>query len=203
MTIVATPLDLPIIEPDSWDVFWAIWTANKQSLTKVKSNVKNSDSLIGTSSVWQGIDIYSAGNIDTSWHAPLIDIKDSLPKLYKTCASLPIKNVYRIRLIESQEDVPAHTDDNLDKWSIRAYLHYTDPRPQWYFTSPDDANGRRNYFDLPKETNWFAYNDKHAWHGTEYCSQHPKILLQVYAIDNPRFLVYNSMAKYKENTLSL
>lgn len=201
--IVATPLDLPVVKPDNWQVFWDVWNTNKKPLTKIKSNVKQSDSYLGTSNVWQGIDIYSAGDVDTAWHAPLIDIQQTLPNLYKTCVNLPIKNVHRVRLIESQGDVPAHTDDNHDKWSIRAYFYYTDTRPQWYFTQPGDVNGTRHYFNPSAETNWFAYNDKHAWHGTDYRAEHPKILLQVYMIDNPRLLVYNSMAKYKEHTLSL
>jgi hypothetical protein len=203
MITVATPLDLPIIKPDDWATFWNIWHANKQPLVKVKSNVDATSSLIGTSDIWQGIDIFTAGDTVTAWHAPLVDIKDTLPELYKTCATLPFKNVYRVRLIESLKYVDAHTDDGLHKWSIRAYFHYTDTKPQWYFTKPDDAQGHRHYFALPAETNWFAYNDKNCFHGTDYDAEHPKVLLQVYAIDSPTVLVYNSMAKYKEHTISL
>jgi hypothetical protein len=203
MTIVATPLDLPIIKPDNWNIFWDIWHANKQPLVKIKSNVADTDSLIGTNDIWQGIDIFTSSDIATVWQAPFVDIKNTLPTLYNTCAALPFKNVYRVRLIESQKSVAAHTDDRIHKWSIRAYFYYTDTKPQWYFTKPDDSMGNRHYFGLPDDTNWFAYNDKNCFHGTDYDPLHPKILLQVYAVDSPTILVYNSMSKYKELTLSL
>lgn len=203
--IIATPLDLPKIEPDNWDTFWGIWHKNKQPLIKVKSNVDSSNVHIGEDNVWQGIDIYVNNNVNQppAWKANEVDIQNRLPMLYNTLANLPIRNISRVRLIESQLAVRSHTDDNFDKWSVRAYFHYTDEKPQWYFTNPNDSDGARSYFSMPKETNWFAYNDKHCWHGTDYNPSHPKILLQVYMIDNPRFLIYNSMSKYKGHTVSL
>jgi hypothetical protein len=203
MTIVATPLDLPIIEPDNWDVFWELWYNNKKPLEKTMSNGAHSEAPIGSTDTWQGIDIFTAHDIPTVWQAPLVDIKNSLPKLYNTCATLPFKTVYRVRLVESLQSLGAHTDDNINKWSVRAYFHYTDPNPQWYFSKPIRPAGEKYYFNLPKETNWFGYNDKLCYHGTDYNPLHPKILLQVYMLDSPRLLVYNSMAKYKEHTLSL
>jgi hypothetical protein len=201
--IIATPLDLPIIKPDNWETFWDIWNTSSADLVKVKQNVDSSVTKIGDSGVWKGIDIFSAGSIQTSWSAPFVDIKETLPELYNSICKLPIRNIYRVRLIESRLDVLPHTDDGLDKWSIRAYFNYTDPEPQWYFTKPNDSLGAKYYFRLPPETNWFAYNDKHCWHATNYNPNHPKILLQIYMVDNPRMLVYNSMIKYKEHTVSL
>jgi hypothetical protein len=97
----------------------------------------------------------------------------------------------------------SHTDDGVDKWSIRAYFHYTDLCSQWYFTKPRDVNGTRQYLHLPSETNWFAYNDKHCWHGTDYNPDYPKILLQVFSLRNNLSLVNHSIEKYKDYTITL
>jgi hypothetical protein len=106
-------------------------------------------------------------------------------------------------LITSLQNILSHTDDSVDKWSIRAYFHYTDLRSQWYFTKPHDINGTRQYLHLPNETNWFAYNDKHCWHGTDYNPDCPKILLQVFSLRNNLSLVNNSIEKYKDYTITL
>lgn len=201
--IVATPLDLPTIKPDSWEVFWDIWNKHAALLYKTHLNGTHSESVVGSQGVWKGMDIFTAGDTRTAWQAPFVNIEDSLPELYKTCCSLPVKNLYRVRLIESIRNVKAHSDDNIDKWSIRAYFHYTDLKPQWYFTKPEDPLGDRYYFGPPEDTNWFAYNDKHCWHGTDYDVDHPKILLQVYAIDTAESLVYNSIPKYQGHTVSI
>jgi hypothetical protein len=200
--IVATPLDLPIIEPDDWSIFWNIWNNHSDNLVKTSINVvKNAD--LGATGIWKGLDIYSKGDSRTSWTAPLVDIRNSLPKLYEMCATLPIKNVFRVRLISSLCDFESHTDDDADTWSIRAYFHYTDTRDQWYLTKPNDIIGHRYYLHIPQGTNWFSYNDKFCWHGTDYNPQHPKILLQVFSFGNNNELIAKSIEKYKEYTITL
>jgi hypothetical protein len=200
--IVATPLDLPIIKPDNWDTFWDIWNTHSANLVKVLNNTtKNSQ--VGATNIWKGLDIFAKGTFKTAWNAPLVDISSSLPNLYNVCATLPIENVCRVRLISSLESFNSHTDDNIDKWSIRAYFHYTDVNDQWYFTNPNDAQGHRYYFHVPKETNWFAYNDKHCWHGTDFDPRHPKILLQIFSFGNNSALINNSIEKYKQYTIDL
>jgi hypothetical protein len=199
--IVYTPLDLPKIEPDNWDVFWDIWNTHSSSLTKIKSNGDHSDSPVGRNDVWQGLDIYINSERLYVWQAPFYDIKEKLPKLYNTITSLPINNIRRVRLVSSKLQVDPHTDDNKDIWVARAYFHYTAPNEQWYFTRPGDYHGKRTYITLAPETNWFTYNDKYCWHATDYDSQYPKILLQVFASSLPKELVDASIEKYKENTI--
>ena len=200
--IIATPLDLPRIEPDSWDIFWDIWNEHSANLVKVLDNTtKNAQK--GATNIWKGLDIFSKNKYKTAWDAPLIDISNTLPKLYNLCATLPIQNVYRVRLVSSLESFDSHTDDNIDKWSIRAYFHYTDTKDQWYFTKPNDVLGSRHYYHCPKDTNWFAYNDKHCWHGTDFDSKHPKILLQIFSFGNNDELINASIEKYNRYTVAL
>jgi len=200
--IVATPLDLAPLKPDSWDAFWAIWNTHSANLVKTSNNSTNNVE-VGESALWRGLDIYAAGNVETLWAAPLVNIKSTLPILYYKCATLPIKNVFRVRLLASMCNFRSHTDENLDAWSIRAYFHYTDPEDQWYVTKPNDEDGLRHYLHVPLDTNWFAYNDKFCWHGTDYNPEHPKILLQVYAAGSNELLINKSINKYKEYTITL
>lgn len=201
--IVATPLDLPKIEPDDWNTFWDIWHSGADFLVKTRQNTVFSKAKPKSSNVWKGMDIYSSTSQGTTWQAPFVDIQQSLPKLYETCSTLPIEGVFRVRLLTSLVPIPAHTDDDVDRWSIRAYFHYTSNKDQWYFTNPHDTLGERRYFHVPSETNWFAYNDKHCWHGTDYDPNYPKILLQVYTLAGNLQLVNSGIEKYKNYTLNI
>lgn len=198
--IVYTPLNLPKIEPDDWNAFWQIWNQYSGALVKIASNGTHSTSIIGRNDIWQGLDIYKNSNINV-WQAPFYDIKEKLPKLYNTLISLPISNMRLIRLVSSKLQVDPHSDDIKDTWVARAYFHYTAPAEQWFFTKPGDYFGERSYITRPAETNWFAYNDKHCWHGTEYNAEHPKILLQIFADSLSKNLIDDSIKKYKDYTI--
>lgn len=200
--IVYTPLDLPKIEPDDWNVFWDIWNQYSDNLVKVISNGSHSKSDIGRSDLWRGLDIYKNPSILNGWQAPFYDIKEKLPKLYNTIISLPIKNVREVRLVSSKLHVGSHSDDEKDIWVARAYFHYTSPTEQWWFTKPGNSSGERNYITRPHETNWFAYNDKYCWHATDHDPEHPKILLQVFASSLPPDLINRSIEKYKDYTIA-
>ena len=200
--IVYTPLDLPNIEPDDWDTFWDIWNQFAGDLVKERSNGAHSDSPVGRNDLWRGLDIYKNTNITPSWTAPFCDIKDRLPKLHNALASLPINDIQRIRLVSSRINVGPHSDDVKDIWVARAYLHYTAPGEQWFFTRPGDLHGEKTYITRPSETNWFAYNDKYCWHATDYDPKYPKILLQVFSSSLPKELVARSIDKYKDYTIT-
>ena len=199
--IIYTPIDLPKIEPDNWEVFWDIWNKHKNYLVKTKSNTSLSLTPIGASDLWLGLDILKKITAYTTWQAPFFDIKHSLPNMYNSLITL-FPNATNIRLVESQKNVGAHTDDNRNVWHIRAYLHYTSSKSQWYFTKPLDADGNRTYIDLPDETNWFAYNDLNAWHGTDFDPDNKKILLQVFGSYISPPLIAPSIDKYKNYTIN-
>ena len=177
--IVYTPLDLPKLEPDDWDTFWNIWNTHSDFAIKKSMNLGNSKTPVGSTKVWRGLDIFKKviGN-RTAWECPYFDISSDLPLMYDSIIRLNIKTLYRVRLLQSLVKIDPHTDDNADQWKIRGLLHYTDAKPQWYFTRP--KGGEKTYATLPSNMQWFGYNDKHAWHGTDYNPDHKKILIQLY-----------------------
>jgi len=202
--IVYTPIDLPKIEPDNWDVFWDIWNIHKDYLVKTKMNTSISLAPGGTRDIWLGLDIFKKHNNFSfcAYDAPFVDIKELLPNMYNTMVSM-LPNIITIRLVQSQKSINAHTDNNRNNWELRAYLHYTSSQSQWYFTKPYDALGERTYINLPIETNWFAYNDYNCWHGTDFDSENKKILVQVFCSKVPTDLITQSIDKYKNYTIDL
>lgn len=200
--LIYTPVDLPNIEPDDWNKFWNIWNTHSAYLEKTRNNAKTSIANLGAKNVWIGLDIFKKLEyFKTSWQAPYYDIQQDLPKMYRFFTLLDTFGVYRIRLLQSQVNILSHTDDNLDKWHLRAYLYYTSKKEQWYFTRPHDSNGERKYISLPNTTNWFMYNDKFCWHGTDFDIENKKILLQVFAYKNLTNLLLQSINKYKEHVI--
>ena len=200
--IVATPLDLPPILPDDWSTFWSIWNNHAANLIKTRNSHKESYAEVGNNEVWKGIDIYKKNLYPIAWQAPYYDIREKLPLMYnmiETCT--PFVFTERVRVIESLQNITPHTDDNVDHWNVRAILHCTDPNPQWIFTRPGNIKDAVA-FRLPESTNWFAYNDKHCWHGSIYNPEHPKLLIQVYGMGfkNKKLLV-QSIEKYKGHTV--
>jgi hypothetical protein len=208
--IVFTPLDLPKVEPDNWDLFWDIWNSHGGQLSKVRKNAESSPVRLGYNDLWYGLDVYKKTfpKFLTSWEAPYYDMSEIAPNFINSVLNTGI-DVSVIRLIKSNVAVTAHTDDDADQWAIRAYLHYTSPNEQWYFTKPRDPQGDRRYIKMPKTTNWFAYNDKYVWHGTDYDADHEKILLQIYYhpteknMDAAKQLVERSANRYKRNRIKL
>jgi deoxyribodipyrimidine photolyase-like uncharacterized protein len=200
--IIATPLDIPKLEPDSWEVFWDIWNTHADKLHKVRMNYEKSKSSLGSNNVWTGMDIYKRYDDFNAWKAPFYDIKDRLPNMYKSILSVDT-SMTTARLVQSNLDIISHTDDNFDKWNIRAFLHNPSKISQWYFTRPNDSNGERFYLEMPKDTNWFMYNDKYAWHGTDYDPENKKILLQIYSLHFKKELLEKSKIKYKDYVIEI
>jgi hypothetical protein len=196
--IVYTPLDLPRIEPDSWDIFWKIWNENAKPMFKKLKGGWEFDQ--PENSLWFGMDIYKATEKTHAWPAPYYDIRNELPQLYNLISNLPL-NVERARLVESKASFIPHTDDDADIWVARAHFFNQLSHEQWFFTPP--GGGDKIYMSCPEETNWFAFNDKNCWHGTDYIKDKPKILLQLYIKNMPDDLISNSIKKYKEYTISL
>jgi hypothetical protein len=195
--IVYTPLNLPKLEADDWDIFWDIWDTHSDFAVKTSMNVANSKALVGSNNVWRGLDIFKKWAIPTSYTCPYIDISSTLPMMYNSILKLNIKTLYRVRLLQSLINVDPHTDDNADQWKIRGYLYYTDTKSQWYFTKP--SSKERTYAKLPNDVHWFCYNDKHAWHGTDFNSDHKKILIQLYYVGSiDETILQSNIETYKD-----
>lgn len=200
--IIATPLDLPRIEPDDWSVFWNIWNRESRNAVKIKKNTDSSVSPIGQDDLWTALDIYRKHDVKVVWDVPYYDISNDLPKMYESILNLPFNYIHRVRILSSLQNITAHTDDRQDRWSVRALLHCKDTNSQWYFTKPGNES-ERQFFTLPNDTNWFAYNDKHCWHGSVFNKQYPKLLIQVFMADRGTTIINNSINKYKEYTIKL
>jgi hypothetical protein len=197
--IIYTPVNLPKLEPDDWDVFWNIWNTHSNFALKTAINQIDSKSPLGSKNVWRGLDIFKKPIGNTSWTCPYVDISSTLPQMYKSILQLNIKSLYRVRLLQSLCDISSHTDDNKDCWNIRGYLHYTDTKSQWYFTKP--SSKERTYARLPSNVHWFSYNDKHAWHGTDYDPTHKKILIQLYFFEPINEIIQSNINTYRDYTI--
>ena len=177
--IVYSPINLPNLEVN-WDKFWDVWNTYSKPLVKVR-NMGHSGVPVGPVDAWIGIDLYRRQFYMPGYYAPLVDLS-TLPELAQSVENIKkaLPTIECIRIIQSTEDIFSHTDDNLDEWKIRKMFHYTSETSQWYFTKPEDRLGNRHYISLPDTTSWFAYNDKHAWHGSDYDNEHPKLLVQLF-----------------------
>jgi len=201
--IVATPLDLAPLQPDSWSVLWAIWNKYSGDLVKTSTNLTDSDASIGNRSIWRGLDIYRASLARTAWTAPYYDISRELPQLLRDIKNNEMFDIlHRVRIIQSNMDIPAHSDDRRASWYLRCMLHNTDVNSQWYFTAND--SDERKYLHMPKDTNWFAYNDAACKHGSDYRPEHTKLLVQFYGeYKHEPQVIARSINKYKEYTITL
>lgn len=201
--VIFTPLDFPTLVPDDWDVFWDIWERKSGPLIKNLTNVDYSPVQVGSTGIWRGLDLwpsYCNPIHNPVWGAPHYDASSQLPNFYKTINAFSEKfKLYRVRLIQSNLNIPAHTDNGVDNWNIRAYMHYTSSKSQWYFTKPNDLE--RHYINMPDETMWFAYNDGLSWHGSDYDPDHKKILIQLYFVGDVSDVIQHSIEKYKDYTI--
>jgi len=201
--IIATPLDIPKLEPDDWATFWDLWNTHSGPLIKSFQNEGSEIDPLTATKTWNGLDLYDTYPQGTAWQAPLFVADKIFPKMFKTIFDLNLPSLYRVRLVSSLMPIRSHSDDCADRWSIRSFLYHPSTEQQWYFTKPNDRNGLRKYLRMPEDTNWFAYHDNLAWHGTDYDPQHPKILLQLYSkpiltLDD---LIQRSFSKYKDYTV--
>lgn len=213
--IIYTPVDMPEIEVDDWETFWQTWNTHSRPLVKRDIGEKKSKDLYTRNIsedtvVWKGLDLYhnDYDNDPLLWDAPFVNISKKLPILYDCI--LEVASVFPmqcIRLAQSQLDITSHTDNNIDVWEIRGYLYHPSKKSQWYFTRPRDVLGERHYMELPETTQWFAYNDKRCWHGTDFDSEYKKILIQLFPKNIPEktteLIAKSGMQKYKDYTIAL
>lgn len=203
--IIATPLDIPRIEPDDWDLFWDIWNKHSGVLTKNFTNQGSAVSPENAPKVWIGLDMFDRWTGGSAWQAPIFEAEHLFPKMFKTIFDLNLPSLYRVRFITSLIPIPGHSDDQADRWNIRAFIHHPSTENQWYFNNPGDRDGVRKYLRMPEDSNWFAYNDKYSWHGTDYDPEKPKILMQLYSkyVTTDDDLIQRSFAKFKDYTIEL
>lgn len=169
---IALPIDLPSLVPTDWDKWWDIWNTHAQPLKKTTFNHN------GQPGLHTGFDVFKVDNVKPTYEAVKIDLKQLMPELYDQVMSVPI-NPWLARFVMSNGDFPPHTDHAAHSWQLRSMFYHPDPDPQWYYTRLNRTDKR--YMFLPQRTNWFAYLDGAARHGTHYVESKPKIILQIFA----------------------
>lgn len=195
------PLDIPIIEPDDWDLFWKLWNEKQADITRGLNETQ----------YWKGL---------CCWLNPLIDhtkfnfnntvIDDwsmYFPKMFKQIHdSLPFYSVEKIVLWSNINEVNPHIDPDvvIYPWpdSLRIMLWNTNDHPTFWMshwpardekfnppiieTRSKGSYGikadrvpmeKRMYIDLPKETNTFVFNNGAYLHGADLAK--PKIIMAV------------------------
>ena len=167
--IVSTTLPLPKLEPDNWQKWWDIWQTYKSPLQK---RLKTPNLMSG---LHVGFDIYRTSRFIPAYIADFVDFSVIYPTLLDQVMSVPV-DIIGARFVMSLGDFPAHVDNHYPSWAIRNMFYYTEHN--WYYT---DINGNnRKELILPDNTNWWAYLDGKIKHGTEYNTESPKILLQLF-----------------------
>lgn len=202
-----TPINLPMVEPDDWDVWWKIWNENFDKLFKKQYFHSEERVPTGKVQVWNGIQVYDPTDTSqdpTKMTFPVVDIRNSLPKMYDQLQELKKyflgKNI-NFAFIQSLYPIKPHTDRNSNTWMARQFFYNPVESQQWYFTKPFDKLGEtRTYIKMPEDTPWFGFNDGLAWHGTDFDENRKKILLKVYGTLHHEIL-QDSMNKYKDYVL--
>jgi hypothetical protein len=206
--VIATPLDIPPLVPDDWEVFWDIWNTNSDNLVKTHfipqdpgNRPAYNNSQLGRNDIWIGMDIYQTRFAEkrTLWQSPYIDISQKLPKMHQQCLDLPFLNINCVRIVKSLINFKPHSDDGLNTWRIRSMFHHPWKEQQWSFSLPE--GNKLLPLNLPEETNWFSYNDKHCWHATAYNPDKEKLLVIVDGFVPPALLI-KSQEKYKNFVLT-
>ena len=198
-----TPIELPNLEPDNWDLFWKIWKEKAENVSKLFKHKSPYTRLpVGDSTRWRGIEIFNPKNVNHALVMPKLDVSSLFPKMHETMVQLQehFEGYLKITLIESLRHIHSHTDTARDTWQLRQYFHYPAPNQQWFFTKPLDIEGPKTFIKMPEDTKWFGFNDGLAWHGTIYDSKYPKVIVKLYG--TPKMsLIEKSIETYENYTL--
>lgn len=200
------PLDIPKFEfPEIVDWF----SQNSKPTVKVSPDIATD--YVGGKSTFDAVDIIPSGDIeqDDIWTLNIRqDFLNLFPNFYDMVMTyFPFKEIHRIRLWESKENVIYHRDHTkfLDcPGAFRIMLHDTNPVPTLSLidSTPDSANDFSTLFRLPRvnETNCFAWNNLRTKHGSMYHPNYKKIvvILDRWEIDIDRYvdLMNRSVDKY-------
>lgn len=167
--ILAVPLKLPRLEPDTWEQFWDIWQRDAVDYIR---RLPDSAGNRGPKPGWSGF-VWEFGHepYQKMWDVTAKDYSSELPKLKAQLDALPCR-VLRILFQSNSNPIPEHRDgmiftDHLPYPSVLRYMIYDEnTKPNFYFTK--SFKGERRYLTLPPETNCFTYNNPKIYHAAEY-----------------------------------
>ena len=184
--LVWSVLDAPILQPNNWDLFWDMWNKHAGASYIGKDDPKgNRDSKFKKTGerteFFKGINIYAKNPDDLKdahWEVPFLDYKEIFPNLLDDIStSCPwIDQVLHVRLWNSSMNIPYHRDFTAEAVAVRAMIYDENPKPVFKVFKP--AAGV-NYVKLPKETNWFVYNNSTCLHGSDKTEGVNKVILLI------------------------
>lgn len=183
-SLIWTVLDAPKLEPANWDVFWDQWNKHAGASVIGKADpAGNKDSRFektGERTVFfKGLNIYAKNEkdlVDGHWQLPYLSYTEIFPNLlddiYK---AIPwVEEVLLCRLWNSTMAIPYHKDHTLEDVAIRSMIYDENDKGTFKIWKHGIAE---TYVDLPKETNWFVYNNSKCLHGSDKVEGVNKIIL--------------------------
>lgn len=202
------PLDIPRFEcPEVVEWFFR----NSKPTIKVSPDIATD--YVGGKPTFDAIDVMPTGDTDQNdiWTLNVRqDFLTTFPEFYdKIMEYFPFKNIHRIRLWESKENVVYHRDHTkfLDcPGAFRIMLYDTNPISTLSLVDalPDQPNDFKTLFRLPRvnETNCFAWNNLRTKHGSMFNSSFRKIvvILDRWELDINKYvdLMSRSVSKYQK-----
>lgn len=191
-TILYTPLDIPKIEPNNWDEWWAVWKTCAETVIKVKNNHNDNRANDEANTYWRGLELYR--------YTEQSDVLDQMVYRYARAPDVPVvrdivkqitnafpNNVCSIVVLENIREVPFHTDGGQTRPHVRTLLWSSNTLVNWILLDDNVPWPAR----LPQETNTFAYLDNPMQHCALYYPTHTKGLIQIHLLD--RDPVYQMM----------
>ena len=172
--LISRVLNVPKVEPISWEKWWDFWNTNAKPLKKSVSNHN------AGSAQWIGFDCYrhssyNPATLTTHYKAEFFDCSELLPMLSDVISQLPIF-VSNARIIQSRSMFPPHRDYTQDNISVRTMLYDSNPKSTFYYISSKS----KDYQQLPDSSNTWMYYDHVALHGTDYNPAYQKIMIAYY-----------------------
>jgi len=172
MTPISVPLDFPKVEPNDWEKWNKVWETNKKIVHKI-ATTKNTGQV-----PWIGFDIYVKDGIDADdvikYHGENVNCPELFNSLFDNLDKLPI-DLHVVRVLQSTGRVKAHQDFAVeaDYQSIRSILYDNNPKQTWYY----ESNQKKQYLNLPEETNTWWYDDAKIKHATDFYEGYSKQLI--------------------------
>jgi len=169
---VSVPIDIPKVEPSSWDEWWTLW---HREADLVEKTVKTHNP---TTADWIGFDIYNTNDpgFNPAYHCKNVNCLSLFPELEKNLHKIPMDIACIRAFCNFKKAITPHRDTMANAISIRTLLHDTNPHRTFYYDTPDG----KVYQELPEETNTWMYAERSARHGADYYEGKMKILIAYY-----------------------
>lgn len=208
--ILYTPVDLPKIEPDSWEMFWKIWEADSRMYVRLKPDAAGNNT---QHPGWNGL-IWNfeipGKKPGTMWDVSAKNYKLVFPKWYEQLQSLPFK-LHRIQMLSNYQAIIPHRDgqiytDHLPfACDLRTMLVDENTTPSFWVSTTRQEPIDKFYVKLPNDTNTFVFNNPKTFHGADYHGKRKIILTYVFdELDENKWqqMLLNSWEKYRDHGLA-